>query len=159
MTGQDDAPRGKILGRNEGALLIARGAQLLFKATGEETGAAFSLMDRVLPPGGRPPPAHVHPDCIEAFFLVEGALEFVLDGERSQVGRDGFVLIPGGVSHTFVNNANAPARVLILHSPALDGYFRDLHQLWAQEATPTEDQERELMLRHGLVPVVDDADR
>jgi quercetin dioxygenase-like cupin family protein len=158
MAGQDETAGARILERNEGALLIARGAQLLFKATGEDTGGAFSLMDRVLPPGGRPPPAHVHPDCTEGFFLLSGSLEFVLDGKRSQVGPDGFVLIPGGVSHTFVNNSSAAARVLILHSPALDGYFRDLHQLWAQESTPTRDQERELMLKHGLVPVADEAD-
>jgi mannose-6-phosphate isomerase-like protein (cupin superfamily) len=150
-------PRATILARNEGTLLTARGAELLFKAVAADTGGAFSLMDRVLPPGGRPPPAHVHPDCVEAFFLLEGSLEFVLDGERSALSQDGFVLVPGGVAHTFVNAGSGPARVLILHSPALDGYFRDLHLLWTGESTPTPAQERELMLRHGLIPVDDGA--
>lgn len=153
-----DPPQPITLAPDEGTLFTARGARLLFKAIGADTGNAFSLMDRVLPPGGRPPPAHVHPDCVEAFFVLEGTLDLVLAGERSAVGKDGFVLIPGGVAHTFVNAGIAPVRVLILHSPALDGYFRDLHVLWAGGSTPAQSEERELMRRHGLIPVTDPAD-
>ena len=57
--GHDGAPpRAMVLTREEGTPLVARGAQLLFKAIGAETGGAFSLMDRVLPAGGhrRPVP-------------------------------------------------------------------------------------------------------
>ncbi len=62
------------------------------------------------------------------------------------------MLVPGGVAHSFANTSVATARVLIVHSPALDGYFRGLHELWLGEAPPTPAQEQELMLRHGLRP-------
>ncbi len=149
-------PRAEVLGRNDGLALHARGGTLLFKATAAGTNGGFSLMDRVVPAGGRAPQPHVHPDCTEAFFLREGSLRFLLDGEPADVDVDGFVLVPGGVAHTFANVGTEPARVLIIHSPALDGYFRDLHDLWLAPEPPTAAQERELMLRHGLVPV--DAD-
>jgi quercetin dioxygenase-like cupin family protein len=157
MAEHETGPGGAlILPPGAGTALTARGSVMVFKAMAETTGGAFSLMERALPAGGRPPPPHRHPDCTEAFYLLEGTLDFLLDGERVAVGGGGFVLVPGGVAHTFVNAADRPARVLILHSPALDGYFRGLHELWL-DGTPTVEQEQELMHRHGLLPVIEDA--
>ena len=143
-----------ILGSGEGTALTARGSELVFKALAETTGGAFSLMERVLPAGGRPPPRHRHPGCTEAFYLLDGTLDFALDDERASVAGGGFVLVPGEVAHSFVNRSQTSARVLILHSPALDGYFRELHELWLA-ASPTVEQEQDLMRRHGLLPVPD----
>ena len=140
-----------VLPPGEGTQFTARGSTMVFKALSETTDGAFSLMERVLPPGGRPPPRHVHPDCTEAFYLLDGELDFLLDDDRVGVAAGGFVLVPGGVAHSFVNAGGAPARVLILHSPALDGYFRELHELWLGP-TPTVEQERDLMRTFGLEP-------
>jgi quercetin dioxygenase-like cupin family protein len=148
--------RAVVLGADEGTEVTARGSRMLFKAVAETTGGAFSLMERVLPPGGRPPPAHTHPQATEAFYLLAGVLEFRLgtgpDEERVPVGAGGFVLVPGDVAHTFANAGPDDVRLLILHAPALDGYFRDLHDLWLAPTPPTPAEERALMLRHGLVP-------
>ena len=70
------------LGPGEGESHTARGSAMVFKATGATTGGRFSLMDRHLPPGGRMPPAHRHVQCVEAFFVLEGDVTFVLDGRR-----------------------------------------------------------------------------
>jgi len=144
-----------VLEAGAGTPLTARGSTMMFKAVAETTGGAFSLMERELPAGGRPPPKHVHPDCVEAFYLLDGTLDFLLDEDRTAVAAGGFVLVPGGVAHSFVNRSDRPARVLILHSPALDGYFRGLHELWLQPEPPTPAQERELMRRHGLEPLAE----
>jgi quercetin dioxygenase-like cupin family protein len=144
-----------ILPAGHGTVLTARGSRMVFKALAGTTGGAFSLMERSLPPGGRPPPKHVHPETTEAFYLLEGRLDFLLDAERTSVTAGGFVLVPGGAAHSFVNVSDQAARVLILHSPALDGYFRELHELWLADQQPTAAQERALMTRHGLVPVPD----
>jgi len=144
-----------ILPPGEGTALTARGSVMVFKAVAETTGGAFSLMERVLPAGGRPPPAHRHPDCTEAFYLLDGTLDFLLDDDQVTVAAGGFVLVPGGVAHSFVNTSDAPARVLILHSPALDGYFGGLHELWLGPEPPTVQQEQDLMRRHGLIPVTE----
>jgi hypothetical protein len=54
----------------------------------------------------------------------------------------------------FGNNSEASARLLAIHSPALDvdAYFADLETLWASEIPPTTEQERALMARHGMDP-------
>lgn len=63
------------------------------------------------------------------------------------------MLVPGGVAHTFGATAQAPARLLVLHVPALDDYFRDLARLWEGEVPPDRPAELDLMRRHGMRPV------
>ena len=136
-----------------GEALAVRGSTLLFKAVAATTGGAFSLHERLVPAGGRRPPAHVHPDRVEAFWVLDGEAEFELDGELTRAAAGGFVLVPGGAAHTFGATPSAPARLLVLHAPALDGYFRDLARLWAGAGPPGREAELDLMRRHGLQPV------
>jgi len=80
----------------EGKLLSARGSTMSFKATRASTNGAFSFMERTLPPRGREPPPHIHTNCEEAFYVLEGEIEFSLD-EDTVIGRPGsFVHVPGG---------------------------------------------------------------
>jgi mannose-6-phosphate isomerase-like protein (cupin superfamily) len=135
-----------------GERLRVRDSVLTFKAIAATTSGAFSLHERQVPAGGRRPPAHVHQDRTEAFWVLAGSAEFVLDGDLVTAGPGGFVLVPGGVTHTFGATATAPARLLVLHAPALDGYFRDLAGLWSGPQPPDRDAELALMRRHGMQP-------
>ena len=63
------------------------------------------------------------------------------------------MLVPGGVAHTFGAPADRAARVLVLHAPALDDYFRELADLWSADAPPDRATELDLMRRHGMRPV------
>ena len=134
-------------------LTVRGGSTLAFKAGAAMTGGAFSLHERRVPAGGRRPPAHVHPDRTEAFWVLDGAAEFELDGELVTAVAGSFVLVPGGVVHTFGATATAPVRLLVLHAPALDDYFRALAGLWSGPEPPDPDAELELMRRHGMRPV------
>ena len=136
-----------------GEQLSVRGSTLLFKATAASTSGAFSLHERLVPAGGRRPPAHVHPDRVEAFWVLDGVAEFELDGEERSATAGSFVLVPGGVAHTFGASESQAARVLVLHAPALDDYFRELAGLWSGEQPPDRDTELGLMRRHGMRPV------
>jgi quercetin dioxygenase-like cupin family protein len=136
-----------------GEQLTVRGSSLLFKAVAADTGGAFSLHERKIPAGGRRPPAHVHPDRVEAFWVLDGEAEFELDGEVTTAAAGSFILVPGGVAHTFGATASASAHVLVLHAPALDDYFRELDQLWSGDQPPSGDTELALMRRHGMQPV------
>jgi mannose-6-phosphate isomerase-like protein (cupin superfamily) len=134
-------------------LTVRGGSTLLFKAVAATTGGAFSLHERRVPAGSRRPPAHVHPDRAEAFWVLDGAAEFELDGDSVTAVGGSFVLVPGGVVHTFGATAAGPAHLLVLHAPALDDYFRALAQLWTGPEPPDRDAELELMRRHGMRPV------
>jgi quercetin dioxygenase-like cupin family protein len=153
-------PKKEIIMRNEaivfeageGKVLSARGSTMVFKAVQATTSNAFSLMERTLPPGGRKPPAHIHTNCEEAFYVLEGEIEFSL-GAATYLGRPGsFVLVPGGVAHTFGNPGTVPARVLVIHAPAMDAYFEELQTLWSGAVPPTREEEMALMRRHGMEP-------
>ena len=143
----------EVLGPGEGARrYTARGSVMVFKALAEQDGGDFSLMERTLPPGGRRPPPHRHTNCSEAYFVLEGEVTVVVEGEERTVGPEGFVLIPRGTAHTFGNTGPAEARLLVIHAPAMDAYFAGLHELWNRGEAPAPDEERALMARFGMDP-------
>ena len=135
-----------------GRILKARGSVMAFKAGREQTGGDFSLMERTLPPGGRRPLPHRHVNCSEAFFVLDGTIAFVLDGTEVLGHPDDFLLVPRGAAHTFGNAGDDPARLLVLHAPAMDAYFAELDELWSRSNPPTPEEERALMGRHGMEP-------
>lgn len=130
----------------------ARGSVMFFKAVADQDDGDFSLMERTLPPGGRRPPSHRHTNCSEAYFVLDGLVTVTVEGEDLAVGPEGFVLVPRGTAHTFGNGAAEPARLLVIHAPAMDGYFAGLHELWNRDEPPTPDEERALMARFGMEP-------
>ena len=136
----------------EGLRREARGSEMWFKATAASTQGRLSLMERTLPPGGRMPPSHRHVGNEEAYFVLDGAVEFHIADEVFQGTSGTFVLVPAGEAHTFGNTGDEPARLLVIHAPALDGYFADLEQLWASAQPPDRASELALMQRHGMEP-------
>lgn len=145
-------PGAVVIPPSGGEHLTARGSSLLFKAVAATTGGSFSLHERLVPRAGRRPPAHVHPDRTEAFWVLEGVAEFDLNGQVTLAAAGAFVLVPGGVVHTFGAGPSTDARLLVFHAPALDDYFRELEQLWSGEEPPARDDELALMRRHGMEP-------
>jgi mannose-6-phosphate isomerase-like protein (cupin superfamily) len=146
MTEQSVIPAGK------GRILSARGSVMAFKAVADRTSGDFSLMERTLPPNGRRPLPHRHVNCSEAFFVLDGTVTFMVDGRELHGGPEDFLLVPRGAAHTFGNSGDAPARLLVLHAPAMDAYFAELDEMWSRDNPPTPEEERALMSRHGMEP-------
>ena len=65
---------------------------------------------------GRELEAHAHAEEDDAFYIVEGEMTFVLEGE--DVKAPLVVLVPPGVEHGFRNDGEAPVRMLNIHAPA-----------------------------------------
>ena len=128
----------------------ARGSVMYFKALAEQDGGDFSLMERTLPVGGRRPPPHRHTNCSEAYFVLDGLVSVTVADEELTVEPEGFVLVPRGTAHTFGNAAEREARLLVIHAPAMDAYFAELHELWNRGEAPSPDEERALMARFGM---------
>ena len=141
-----------IVPPGKGRLLTARGSVMAFKAVAAQTGGDFSLMERTLPPGGRTPPGHRHTNCSEAFFVLDGEITFVLGIDQLTGGPGDFLLVPRGAAHTFGNRSAEQARLLVLHAPAADAYFNELHELWGGDRPPEREEEVDLMRRHGMEP-------
>ena len=87
--------------------------------------------------------------------MLDGQVSFELDGTGLTGGPGDFLLVPRGAAHTFGNGGTGPAewaRLLVLHAPAMDAYFEELHRLWASGQPPATDAERALMARFGMEP-------
>src|ERR1700759_271926 len=112
---------------------------MFFKAIAERDDGDLSLMERTLPPNGRRPPAHRHSNCSEAYYVLDGRVTVNIDGEDHTLDPRAFALVPRGTAHPFGNNSDAVARLLVIHAPAMDAYFAELHTLWHRETRPNQD--------------------
>jgi mannose-6-phosphate isomerase-like protein (cupin superfamily) len=73
-------------------------------------------------------PLHVHDEGDEAWYVIEGALEFRL-GEDAVVARAGSaVLAPRGTPHTYRNAGATPARYLLVMTPQIAHLIEEIHR-------------------------------
>src|SRR5687768_7271856 len=92
----------------------------------EETGGQVSVTEIVVPPQAGPP-LHKH-DFDEAFCMLEGELIFQIDDALVTKGAGEVAFAPRNRPHALANHTNAPARYLLVCTPA--GFERH----WARAA-------------------------
>ena len=98
-----------------------------FLAKGDDTGGRFALMEYQAKPGNEPPP-HVHEWEHELYYVLEGAMEFYVEGKILLAREGEVVFLPQGKPHAFYIHSSH-LRVLILaqasgeHAVGLDRYF------------------------------------
>ncbi len=98
------------------------------KASGEDTGAAFSLLETSDDADSGGPPMHVHRDAAESFYILEGEYAIFLDDQEFSCPAGSFVFIPAGIPHG-LRVGKVTSRKLNLYTPAaMVGYFRDLRK-------------------------------
>ena len=108
------------------------GMLLTFKAIGQDTGDAYSLYLATIPPHTGAPP-HLHRRETEAFYLLEGELEFTV-GERAIRATSGdFLHVDKGVLHAYTNQGPAIARYVGIVTPG--GLHEQLFAAIGEEAT------------------------
>ncbi len=128
-----------------------------FLAVGEDTNGAYALWEAVVPPGGGPPP-HVHSCEEEGFYILEGEITVRLGEEHFVATAGTFANMPVGSLHSFKNESNRPARMLISVAPAgLEKMFLEVGQPvepGATSAPPPTPADMEKMLsvapRYGI---------
>jgi quercetin dioxygenase-like cupin family protein len=95
----------------------------------EETGGHVSVTEIVVPPHSAGPPLHTH-DFDEASHLLEGELIFEVDGARATKTAGELSFAPRRVAHTLANHSDAPARYLLICTPA--GFERQWARMIAE---------------------------
>lgn len=134
----------------EGRTIGVVGDVYRFLATGEETNGKYALFEALVPPGGGPPP-HVHSREEEGFYVLEGEITFTINGERVVATAGMFANMPVGTPHSFKNDSNKPAKMLISLAPAgLEKMFFEVGVPLAEGATtalpPTKEEIEKLLL-------------
>ncbi len=120
----------------EGKMLWVVGELLILKMVGEDTYGAFTLIEEITPPQGGPPP-HMHTREDEAFYVLEGELEFMV-GERTLLATTGSVVYgPRGILHAFKNVGTTPSRMTVLITPAgFEGFFEEVGEPAVDPSSP-----------------------
>jgi quercetin dioxygenase-like cupin family protein len=114
------------LGKDEGPALWFLSTLTFVKATAKQTGNAFGLIEQ-LAPVGPGSPYHVHRAEDEAFYVLEGQLEFI-SGERRFTGGPGsYVFLPRDIPHGFRIVGTSLARFLVLTTPGgFEGFVMEM---------------------------------
>lgn len=70
---------------------------------------------------------HLHRSDDEAWFVLEGRLEFRVGDEVRSVGAGESILVTRGTPHSFWNPAAEPARYLLVMTPRIHQLVEALH--------------------------------
>jgi len=127
-----------VFGPNEGRSIDLGDFAMTVKADEQQTGGVVSVLEAEEPPGFGPP-VHVHHDCAEAFYVLEGEYIMYLEEREFICPAGSFIFIPQGVRHGF-KVGDSPSRKLNFYFPAaMIGYFDDLASALKREGGPEEE--------------------
>src|SRR5204862_363265 len=68
-------------------------------------------------PGEKGPDPHIHRQHTDAFYVLDGEVDFVVGPEVRRAGPGSFLAAPPGARHGFSNPGPADLRVLNFHAP------------------------------------------
>ena len=117
--------------------LWALGELMAYKITSNQTGGAYSLFEVETPPGiGLPP--HVQHREDEAFCVLEGEYEFLVEGSTINAGVGSLVFVPKGNLHTHTNVGEGTARMLVSQTPGglHERFFEEIDEETKDAFTP-----------------------
>jgi quercetin dioxygenase-like cupin family protein len=126
------APHAFISDAEQAPSFWQQGALWTILASSDQTQGEFSVIEQLMPAGSGPP-SHVHERVCEAFYVLDGEIEFQLDTGLLIATAGSFVSIPPGTAHAFKVRSRT-ARVLNFYTP---GGFEDRLTYTATPATAT----------------------
>ena len=127
-----------VFGPRQGRSIDLGDFFMTVKADERQTGGVVSVLEADEPPGFGPP-IHVHHDCAEAFYVLEGEYIMYLEDREFVCPAGSFIYIPQGVRHGF-KVGDVPSRKLNFYFPAsMIGYFDDLASALQRESVSDEE--------------------
>lgn len=119
----------------QGRTIAVVGDVYRFLTTGNDTNGKYAMWEAIVPPGGGPPP-HVHSREEEGFYILEGEITFTVNGEKIVALAGMFANVPVGTPHSFKNESDRPAKMLISVAPAgLEKMFMEVGVRLTEGAT------------------------
>lgn len=127
--------------QTDGTIIAAgKGDAYRFAITSAMTQGAGLIMHATIEPGGGPP-LHKHLNEDEWFYITSGQVAF-WNGKQAIIAKQGeFIFAPRNTEHTFKNQTNKPATMLIGIYPGKgEQFFREFGTLNPDGSHPTDDQ-------------------
>jgi quercetin dioxygenase-like cupin family protein len=124
------------VGSGEGDAFSAAGDVYRLLVSGRRTGDVYALHEIRVSPNNGPPP-HIHSREDESFFVLEGEVDFQVGDEKITARHGTFIQGPRGIEHSFKNNTQLPARLLVFVTPAgFENFFNEFAQPIASFDSP-----------------------
>jgi mannose-6-phosphate isomerase-like protein (cupin superfamily) len=122
-------------------------ARFDIKVSGKDTEGRCVIFDTIRN-GKVGPTLHVHDDCDEWFFVMDGAFKVQVGEETFRLTAGDSLLGPMGVPHAFVKTSDGPARLMLMHQPAarMEEFFYKASQL----VNPTLADRQALIVQYGM---------
>jgi mannose-6-phosphate isomerase-like protein (cupin superfamily) len=102
------------------------GQSMTVKVSGTAGRGAYSLIEYSHAPGAPGPPAHLHREHEEAFYVLEGELTLEAGDSSVTVRAGQAAAVPRGVIHRPSNASDQPVRFVFVSSPPMDEFFAEL---------------------------------
>jgi quercetin dioxygenase-like cupin family protein len=120
-----------VLGPHEGETYTIGPLRIVARVLQSQSGGLFELFDLTM--GAATIDYHVHAKMDETLCVIEGQVEFNVQGRKYLRPAGSVAFVPRGLHHGFTNLGPAPARVLITFTPPTGqhDYFRQLESLFA----------------------------
>ena len=123
------------------------------KLRGNDTNGAFVLFEAEYLTDG--PGLHIHTKEDELFHIIEGHVQFIVDGKQFCGSTGDYVYVPRNVSQGIrimnENNQNKPVRIQIqLHPAGLEDFLDEVAPLYFGRQNDTERLE-ELATKYGII--------
>jgi quercetin dioxygenase-like cupin family protein len=134
------------------AIPLGDAGDVTLKLVGAETEGRLTIYEFVTPPATAGPPLHLHRTWDEAFYVLEGEMTFLIDGQTHSAPAGSFVFVPRGILHTFWNASDAPATQLVVFTPAgIEAYFEEVTRVLADGGDEALDAAAALMAKHDMI--------
>lgn len=102
---------------------------IVIKAGGPDTNGSVGFVEATSAPGFVAPP-HIHHDCDEMFYVLEGEFEFVLGDGTVRAPAGSFVFIPRGTVHSPRVFGDRAGKVVFAFVPGgAEQFFLEMSQL------------------------------
>src|SRR5215208_4435184 len=110
------------------------------KATAEQTGGQYTLVE-VLAPDGYGSVLHVHHFEDEGFYILEGEMTFYVGDQTIKARPGSYLFGPKDIPHAFTVDSG-PARLLFVFSPGgLEGLIREIGEPARSRTVPPQPDE------------------
>ncbi len=106
-----------VVPADEARVFRAFGDEMRLTVTGKDTGGKYAQWLSITQPGGGPPP-HLHEREDEWFYVLEGQVSFLVEGQWTDVGPGSGAFLPKGSVHTFKNVGDGPLHMVLTVAPA-----------------------------------------
>ncbi len=148
--GQPDARHGSVLGPGEGEHLVHfRDRGDVFIKVGSTTGSSDLAVGTQQIRVGTGIPTHRHRKMDEAFYVLDGSGNVVLNNVRHSFEKGGTIFIPKNTWHGFENPIHEVLLLWIVTPAGLDAFFRETCSPPGAPSKPlTREQIRAIALRH-----------